>query len=105
MYRGRCGKEFFGTICPCGGWDAFATNVNCMAHGVEFKPIERDLRDWFAGMAIQGMLIYGEQYDKTIETIDGDRIACRRDTISELASEAYRYADAMLAARAKKEES
>jgi len=46
---------------------------------------EMTLRDWFAGAAMRGML--------SVEDAGGDEHARR------VASDAYRYADAMLAAR------
>lgn len=44
-----------------------------------------DLRDWFAGMAMQGMLACGEQHDA--------------NTSSVLSEDAYKIADTMLKAR------
>lgn len=49
------------------------------------EPQPNDLRDWFAGMALQGWLA-GDEPEK-------------RSYPQEAAYEAYQYADAMLAAR------
>ena len=54
------------------------------------------LRDWFAGMAMQGMLAYG------VATVYRERAAEEGIPFSRLlAEESYRHADAMLAAREK----
>lgn len=54
------------------------------------------LLDYFAGRALTGLLLADE---KAREEIGGDR---RYSTADEFAEAAYRQADAMLAARAKK---
>lgn len=51
------------------------------------------LRDWFAGMALQG-----EVASPDSGTLEADSI-----TFSELADDCYRMADAMLAARVKED--
>ena len=50
-----------------------------------------DLRDWFAGMAMQGMLV--SKHDHPMRGYEGWR--------EEFAREALRFADAMIAERAK----
>jgi hypothetical protein len=58
-----------------------------------------DLRDWFAGMALQG-LIAGDQEEAYCESEDDEGIARERmEYARNHANSAYRYADAMLAAR------
>ena len=53
-------------------------------------------RDWFAGMAMQGMLAYG------VATVYRERAAEEGIPFSRLlAEESYRHADAMLAEREK----
>lgn len=49
------------------------------------SPPSIELRDWFAGLAMQGMLASGDQHDA--------------NTSSVLSEDAYKIADAMLKAR------
>ena len=58
-------------------------------HNPRTHPAGMSLRDWFAGQAMSGLILgYQQAYGSPTSRPD------------EVASEAYRYADAMLAARA-----
>ena len=72
------------------GGAAFPRAVNQSAEDSGFEGM--DLRDWFAGMALQGMLSSGELADGSAP-----------DPVNpgEVVKEAYQFADAMLTERSK----
>lgn len=57
------------------------------------------LRDWFAGMALQGMMLQGTQPNMAVHT--NARFNSGKDSHYNYASAAFELADAMLAERNK----
>jgi len=67
---------------------------NCGGYGIAPHSDGLTIRDWFAGMALQG-----EIASPTSGIFEADSI-----TFQEVAWDCYRFADAMLAARERKED-
>jgi hypothetical protein len=71
------------------GYRAAPVQECSMSHNPESSSPQRDLRDWFAGQALVGLIPTPRAPGVLPMTIDG------------MAEAAYKYADAMLRARTK----
>lgn len=72
------------------GGPAFPLDTNCRCN------YGMSMRDYFAGQALMGMI---SCQDFMNDLIKQDHIESREDARKELSSEAYKYADAMIAER------
>lgn len=74
------------------GGSAFPRTADCLRENEDLSGMS--LRDWFAGMALQGMLSCQDLFNEMMKLADS-KVEAR----AIVAGEAYKFADAMLAAR------